>query len=151
MPDRWGRSMDQPFLLLMTAADMRRPTAAELARMNMTQKDLDPSRIEALRLKRTQFFASIQGGSYSVVMNVPGISHMSFSDLPYPAADEPDAKKNAQRSLDITRAYALAFFDKYLKHLPDSLLDMRSRLIQRSRANTSRPHVPEAPSASDRL
>jgi predicted dienelactone hydrolase len=125
--DQSGRSMDQPFLLLMTSAGMHRPDAGELARLNLTQQAFETMRNE-LVAKQTQLFAGIRGGSYQVVVNVPGISHMSFSDLPYLSSVEPDERKNDQRSLDIIRAYTLAFFDKYLKHLQDHLLDAQQIL-----------------------
>jgi dienelactone hydrolase len=116
------KPMTQAFLLLMTSENVRRPTAEELARMNKTQAEFEVM-LKGLRAKRDDVFARIQGGSHRVVLNVPGISHQSFSDLPFLAAYDVGAKANARRVIDLIRICVLAFFDQYLKHPTNSLLE----------------------------
>ncbi|MDQ3920230.1 MAG: hypothetical protein M3348_17340, partial [Acidobacteriota bacterium] len=100
----------------------REPVRAPL--MLMTGHFTSP---KILSEQRAQF-RGLRAEGYKVSVKAPGFGHFIYYDLELPEAKQ-EASRNglptAQRRRDtqIIRAYALAFFDKYLRALPQPLLD----------------------------
>ncbi|MER5785993.1 alpha/beta hydrolase [Streptomyces mobaraensis] len=62
-------------------------------------------------------------------LTVAGADHFSFSDFPFlgdqllpPGTPYPGSGLSGRRSLDITRSYVAAFFDRHLRRIPQPLL-----------------------------
>jgi predicted dienelactone hydrolase len=80
----------------------------------------------ALTLNTMQIvYESLPGDGYYV--QIPGMFHVNFTDLPYWSPLMPQIGMtgpiSAQMGFDIVNAYSLAFFDKELKDQPSSLLN----------------------------
>ncbi|MFJ9032563.1 alpha/beta hydrolase family protein [Streptomyces sp. NPDC102274] len=58
-------------------------------------------------------------------LTVAGADHFTFTDTPFLSEEFglPAPELSAKRSIDLTRAYAGAFFDQHLRGIPRSLLD----------------------------
>jgi predicted dienelactone hydrolase len=115
----------QPFMLVEESAPWDPPpTDSELAASHMTRKD---AVAEAARAS-AQFeatFSRMSGGAYLVMS--PGAVHMSFSDVALISPQRfPAARQEFRRTIEITNAYLLAFFDQYLRGQAAPLLEARS-------------------------
>jgi predicted dienelactone hydrolase len=111
----------QPFMLVEEIAPWSPPPSdSALASFNMTRAQADSQAIaDSTRRERT--FERMTGGAYIVVS--PGAVHNSFSDLGLIApARFPAARQDFRRTIEITRAYLLGFFDTYLRGRPSPLL-----------------------------
>jgi hypothetical protein len=101
----------------------------ELVQMKLTRAEFNTIILRQQKIQN-EVLASVRGGSYRVTMiDMPGISHRSFSDLTLmsvigDATNGADSLHNYQ----IIQSYTRAFFDKYLKSQKDSLLDQKSSL-----------------------
>ena len=115
----------QPFMLVEESAPWDPPpTDSELAASHMTRAE---AVAEAARAS-AQFEATLSrmsGGAYLVMS--PGAVHMSFSDVAFISPKRfPAARQDFRRTIEITNAYLLAFFDKYLRGRAAPLLESRS-------------------------
>jgi len=115
----------QPFMLVEESAPWDPPpTDSELAASHMTRKE---AVAEAARAS-AQFeatFSRMSVGAYLVMS--PGAVHMSFSDVALISPQRfPAARQDFRRTIEITNAYLLAFFDKYLRGQAAPLLEARS-------------------------
>jgi hypothetical protein len=129
--DSSGRSMDQPFMML-DHLDAELPDAV-FRQMGATREQYVERRSARQAEAREKFYGTVTGGSYHVTIQIPGISHNSFSDvrmLGRPDAgtinswpkDVQAATPNARilnRIADLTRA----FFDKTLRGMSAPALD----------------------------
>jgi hypothetical protein len=129
--DSSGRSMDQPFMML-DHLDAELPDEA-FRQMGATREQYVERRSARQAEAREKFYGTVKGGSYHVTMQIPGMSHNSFSDsrmLGRPDAgtinswpkDVQSATPNARiltRIAELTRA----FFDKTLRGTPAPALD----------------------------
>ena len=115
----------QPFMMVEEIAPWDPPpTDAMLAAASMTRAQADSQARAAFR-RRENTFAHMTGGAYLVVS--PGAVHNSFSDLGVVAPSRyPTATQDFRRTIDIVRAYMLAFFDEYLRGRPSPLLTEKS-------------------------
>ena len=126
-----GNRLDQPFLFFAVNADkfspsVVNPTEEQLTQMKLTRADYDEI---ILRQQKVQdaALANVRGGSYRVILNIPSITHRSFSDLPLLAAgDDPTKTSDSLHNFQLIVAYTRAFFDKYLKGRKDTLLEHKS-------------------------
>ena len=88
----------------------------------------------------TAQLAGIPGGSFRVkLFALPGFIHRSFTDqtlLDF-SADKSGVNLHNFR---VAQAYTLAFFDKYLKHSPDTVLDSPSPIDPRAEINPFPSH-----------
>ena len=117
-------------LLFVTAATANvfkesfvRPPDAALAEMKTSRAQYDA---DVKRVQRNQdvAMASVSGGSYRVLIDIPGFIHRSFSDLTLLAAENDlTVRADALRDFRISQKYTLAFFDKFLKGRKDTQLD----------------------------
>jgi hypothetical protein len=116
-----GHPPTQPFMFLRSPR-LGPPSDEELKAMQMTRKEFEKDRIEALATldKRLQ---SCLGGAYQIWIETPGFSHNSFGDLELLRADNAQDTVKALKSLRVVEAYTRAFFDKYLNGASDTLLD----------------------------
>src|SRR5262249_55927715 len=119
-------------LLFFTAATANvfkdrfvRPTDEDLKRMNTTRSQYDA---DVARVQRNQAaaLASVKGGSYRVLIDIPSFVHRTFSDLTLLAADDGPQRDESLANFRIAQSYTRAFFDKYLKGQRDTLLDRPS-------------------------
>ena len=134
-----GSTLDQPVMIQY----VRRVPAAGLPRFLALLQTPGEDLEQTLRLVRQQFCESVKGVSYEVTLNMPGVVHESFSDIPFLASGPDEAAKKVSRSaIDITRTYTRAFFDRHLRGLPAPPLDNPPAERQRSRADP--PYVPRA-------
>jgi dienelactone hydrolase len=129
--DSSGRSMDQPFMML-DHLDAELPDDV-FRQMGATREQYAQRRSARQVEARERFFGTVTGGSYHVTMQIPGMSHNSFSDsrmLGRPDAgtinswpkDVQAATPNARilnRIAELTRA----FFDKTLRGMSAPALD----------------------------
>ena len=79
-----------------------------------------------LRLKRngTRNFRNAPEAPITSGWNCPGFRHTSFTDIPLlRAVGNPQEMAKALESLRAIESYTGAFFDKFLKGAPDTLLD----------------------------
>jgi len=115
------KGIRQPYLHIEEIEPWEPPaTEEELARANMTREE-EVRVVEAAKRRRETTFSKMSSGVYLVT--VKGAVHNSFSDMPFIAPERwGNIKINAARALTITNAYLLAFFDRYLKGRPQSLL-----------------------------
>ena len=114
----------QPFLFLQSI--IRRPTDEELTSWHFTREQFDRM-IAGLQAGTTKELESCTGGSYQVVVDLPGFEHSSFTDLPLiQDVVSPAEETNDLRSLQLVRSYLVAFFDKYLKGVKEPLLDINT-------------------------
>ncbi|MFZ0297911.1 MAG: hypothetical protein WAM13_06125 [Candidatus Sulfotelmatobacter sp.] len=110
----------QPFLWMEVFHEP--PTDAQLAPYHMTRKDWDKNHQAQLATNEQQLKAC-PGGSYHVSINLPGIDHSSFTDVPLIESEKKEDIGNAVRSLGVIEDYTIAFFDRYLKQGKSELLD----------------------------
>jgi len=123
--DASGRTMNQPFMYIGRIADSRKPQLSdqELASMEMTRAELD-SLFRALAAGQDDLLSDIPGGAYRVRLEVPGVTHMSFSDEPLvEGAGDSVKTANARLALAMIRTYTRAFFDKSLLGRTETPLD----------------------------
>ena len=129
-----GKSLDQPLLFFAVNGDkfgqrVVNPTDEQLVQMKLTRAEYNTIILQQQK-NQNEVLASVRGGSYRVTLiDRPGISHRSFSDLTLMVVTG-DATKVADslRNYQIIQSYTRAFFDKYLKGQKDSLLDQKSSL-----------------------
>ena len=96
------------------------PTDEQLKQGNQTREEANKQAREAEQ-QREKTFSKMSSGVYLVT--VKGAMHNSFSDMPFIASERySNIQINAERALTITNAYILAFFDRYLRGRPQSLL-----------------------------
>jgi hypothetical protein len=80
---------------------------------------------ETLTTMRSVFDMHAPGSAY--YLDAPGMFHVNFTDAPFWSPLTPllglTGPVDGKRMFDILDAYSVAFFDKYLKGLPEALLD----------------------------
>jgi hypothetical protein len=113
----------QPFLWMEVFHEP--PTDAQLEPYKMTRKDWDKNHQTQLAINE-QELKECPGGSYHVSINLPGIDHSSFTDMPLIESEKKEEVDNAVRSLDVIEDYTLAFFGRYLKQGKSELLDEKT-------------------------
>ncbi len=121
-----GDTMKQPFLLFIRPRKPGGPTAADAAKMGYTLDQLKRL-VVAVDKKQTDLLTGMPAGSYRVTVATPGITHMSFSDLPMiQSADDETQYENNLLAMKIIRSYTLAFFDETLIKKKAELLGHKS-------------------------
>ncbi len=135
----------QPFLLfVVSSADLWSPATvnpsdADLAAQKMTRPDY-MALIKNHQANETDQLAGIPGGSYRVMLfNLPGFIHRSFTDqtlLDFTG----DREGNNFHNFQVTQAYILAFFDKYLKGDHNTILDSQTPIDPRAKVEQFPPH-----------
>ncbi|MFZ0275447.1 MAG: hypothetical protein WA899_17370 [Candidatus Sulfotelmatobacter sp.] len=110
----------QPFLWMEVFHEP--PTDAQLAPYKMTRKDWDKNHQTQLAVDEQELRAC-PGGSYHVSIDLPGIEHSSFTDVPLIESEKKEDIDNAVRSLSVIEDYTIAFLDRYLKQGKSELLD----------------------------
>jgi Platelet-activating factor acetylhydrolase, isoform II len=150
-PDASGRSMDQPFMML-DHLDAELPDEV-FKRMGATREQYAERRSARQTEAREKLYGTVKGGSYHVTIQIPGISHNSFSDSrllgrldsgginSWPE-DVRAATPNAHILSEISRL-TRAFFDKTLRGMPAPALDSESATtkeiqVERFRAAANR-------------
>ena len=120
-PDVMEKGIRQPYMHIEELAPwLPPPTDEELARANQTREEANKQAREAEQ-QREKTFSKMSSGVYLVT--VTGAMHNSFSDMPFIAPERySNIKIEAERALTITNAYLLAFFDRYLRGRPQTLL-----------------------------
>jgi predicted dienelactone hydrolase len=127
--DEKGKSMDQPYMML-DHHDPELPDEAFVA-MNTTREAYASRRQGRREDGIARIYKTIKGGSYQVTLVTPGVAHMSFSDLRLLGRrdgtsgwpDDITAATPHEEILATVRQFTRAFFDKYLKRQPSTLLD----------------------------
>ena len=138
------KRLDQPFLFFAVNADkfspsVVTPTDEQLNQMKLTRAEYDVM-IRRQQRVQNEALAGVGGGSYRVIIDTPGITHRSFSDLPLLAASgDPATARDSLRNFQIVVAYTRAFFDKYLKGRKDSLLEQKSSVDPKVRVDVFGP------------
>lgn len=132
----------QPFMLVEEIAPWDPPASdSELVATNTTRAEAD-SQVRDAVTRRETMFAHMTGGAYLVVS--PGAVHNSFSDLGVIApARFPTAHQDFRRTIEITRAYVLGFFDTYLRGRPSPLLTGKSETYPETWLTVYRPGKPK--------
>jgi len=135
----------QPFLLYAVAsADLWSPAVVnpsddDLAAQKMTRPDY-MALIQKNQANETSQLAGIPSGSFRIkLFALPGFIHRSFTDqtlLDFSAASSGDNLHNFQ----VAQAYTLAFFDKYLKHDPHTVLDSPAPIDPRAQLDRFPAH-----------
>ena len=101
------------------------PTDEELEKAKQTRAQAIQE-AQTAKDEREETFGRMSSGVFLVVVN--GAKHMSFSDAPLISPDHyKDISIDASRALQITNAYVLAFFDRYLKSHKEPLLNEKTR------------------------
>ncbi|HZT43067.1 MAG TPA: hypothetical protein VFA07_12940 [Chthonomonadaceae bacterium] len=125
-----GETIPAPFLFfasdhsLYISPHIPPPTEAELANMKLTREQYD-ALVQKYQKNQDDSLARMPGGSYRVSVETPGFTHRSFMDLPLlKAGDDPAATERNLRNLEIVIAYTRAFFDRTLKGIQPTLLDL---------------------------
>jgi Chlorophyllase enzyme len=115
----------QPFMLVEEIAPWDPPPSdSELVASGWTRAQAD-SQALADSTRREATFARMTGGAYIVVS--PGAVHNSFSDLGVIVPERfPSARQDFRRTIEITNAYLLAFFDLGLRGRSSALLKRKS-------------------------
>ena len=114
----------QPFLFLQAFPQPLSDTV--LASAHLTRQQLDQMLADARSSVKTEL-ERCPGGSYWVIVNLPGFEHYSFTDLRLiKDVGDPQNESNDLRGLQVIRSYIEAFFDKYLKEEKAPLLDTDS-------------------------
>jgi dienelactone hydrolase len=120
-----GSTIQQPLLNIKPASEV--PTDEALARGNTTRKQWEERSREA-RKAETEFYESVKGGAYEVVVNTPGIDHGSFADLALlESGHTAETMTQRKRAMQIVRIITRAFFDHHLRGNPAALLDASER------------------------
>jgi hypothetical protein len=115
-----ARLPSQPFLWMEVFHEP--PTDAQLAPYKMTRKDWDKNHQAQLAINE-QELKECPGGSYHLSINLPGIDHSSFTDMPLIESENKQEVDNAVRSLGVIEDYTIAFLDRYLRQGKSELLD----------------------------
>lgn len=110
----------QPFMWMEVHHEP--PTDAQLAPYGTTRKEWDKNHQVQLATDEKQL-RECPGGSYHVLITTDGISHASFTDQPFIAAETEQQNTQAAAALGIIEAYTVAFFDRELKHKKNTVLD----------------------------
>jgi predicted dienelactone hydrolase len=126
-----GKSpLEPPFLLFIGpssdifSARALHPSDTDLAAQKLTRAAYDAI-IQKQQKQQNELLASVRGGSYRVLLvDIPGFTHRSFSDLPLLAADDTAKMTESLRNFRLAQAYTRAFFDRYLKDRKETLLDL---------------------------
>jgi dienelactone hydrolase len=120
-----GSTIQQPLMNIKPASEI--PTDEALARGNTTRQQWE-ERARQAREAEIEFYKSVKGSSYEVIINTPGIGHGSFSDLTLLESGQSEKTiTHRRRAMEITRYFTRAFFDRYLREQPAALLDNRSQ------------------------
>ena len=120
--DSSGWGMDQSFLLI-TRMRKEPPSEKELAEMHMTLSEVQDL-VARLRAAQERALQSTGGGSYRVFLTYDATTHKSFSDLPVLQAVSPAEAKVRTRVLDTILDYDRAFFDRTLRSVTKTELDV---------------------------
>jgi pimeloyl-ACP methyl ester carboxylesterase len=123
--DARGWGMDQAFMLIERAPRTEPPSDQELAEMNLT-RDRANALLDRLNSRRDRELHATAKGTYLVVLQSNGTSHMDFSDLGVLGARTPAEQETKQRVLAVVNGYTRAFFDRYLKEAKSSFLETKS-------------------------
>ncbi len=117
---------DAPLTADVARAGLQQPTmwisrdVQTMEREGWSQRDID----ETQNTMRA-VFQSLKADGYLVL--VPGMFHLNMVDTPYYSPLTSllgvTGPIDAKRAHNIIKAYSLAFFDRYLKNLPEPLLD----------------------------
>ena len=115
----------QPFMLVEEIAPWDPPpTDSQLVQFGWTRAQADSSTL-ADSSRREATFARMTGGAYLVVS--PGAVHNSFSDFGVIVPERfPLARQAFRRTIEITNAYLLAFFDTHVRGRSSALLNGKS-------------------------
>ena len=115
----------QPFMMVEEIAPWDPPpTDSQLVQFRWTRAQADSSTL-ADSSRREATFARMTGGAYLVVS--PGAVHNSFSDFGVIVPGRfPSARQDFRRTIEITNAYLLAFFDTHLRGQSSALLKGKS-------------------------
>ncbi|HKR60638.1 MAG TPA: hypothetical protein VJS64_13035 [Pyrinomonadaceae bacterium] len=141
-----GKKLDQPFLFFAVNADkfspsVVNPTEEQLDKMKLTRPEYDKIILRQQKVQNDAL-ASVRGGSYRVILDLPSITHRSFSDLPLLAAgDDPTKTSDGLHNFQLVVAYTRAFFDKYLKRQKSALLDQKSSIDPKVRVDSFVPSL----------
>jgi hypothetical protein len=128
-----GRVLKQPFLLLMRTWDTAFPipTDEQLAQAKVTKEQVE-QRIQEWRAAQDEVMRQLNGGSYRVMVNMPTLTHMGFSDLPLLQAAA-DGKSIADdiEAIGIINSVTRAFFERVLNGNTQTLLDDKASVDPR--------------------
>jgi len=117
------RGIAQPYMHVEEIAPWEPPPSdSELATSNQTRRDYQVE-AQAAAAGRDSTFARMRSGVWLVTVH--GAIHASFSDQPFIAPDRYEVGIEARRALEITNAYLLAFFDRWLKEKHSPLLESK--------------------------
>jgi hypothetical protein len=118
--DSNGSTVEQPMMVLYARRVPLHGWARVQALLQTPGSDLEAE----LSAARKEFCKSVTAGSYEVTLNLPGIVHESFSDMPLLESGQTEAtRRSHKRAMEITRSYTRAFFDRHLLGRPTPLLD----------------------------
>jgi hypothetical protein len=138
------QTQTQPFFLyVVSSADVwsskaLNPSDAELAQQKLTRSEFD-SIMRQQQQNQTKQLAGIAGGSYRLMLfDLPGFIHRSFTDQTLLASklDHDQSLHNFQ----VAQTYTLAFFNKYLKGDPKTVLDTGEPVDSRAKLQAFPPH-----------
>jgi hypothetical protein len=114
----------QPFMMVEEIAPWDPPAADSQLSANWTRAQAD-SQLTADSTRRERTFEHMGSDAYLVVS--PGAVHNSFSDFGIIVPERfPLARQDFRRTIDVTNAYLIAFFDTYLRGRPSPLLRGKS-------------------------
>jgi glyoxylase-like metal-dependent hydrolase (beta-lactamase superfamily II)/dienelactone hydrolase len=114
----------QPFMMVEEIAPWDPPAADSQLSANWTRAQAD-SQLTADSTRRERTFEHMTSDSYLVVS--PGAVHNSFSDFGLITPERwPLVRQDFRRTIDITNAYLVGFFDTYLRARPSALLKGKS-------------------------
>jgi hypothetical protein len=117
------------------------PTDAELVAAKQTREQAI-AEAEAEAARRDATFRRMSSGMYLVV--VDGAEHVSFSNQALIAPEMyPNIRMDNARALAITQSYVLAFFDRYLRNAPSTLLDQDPPPYPEVTVEVYRPGTPK--------
>jgi dienelactone hydrolase len=120
-----GSTIQQPLMNIKPASEI--PTDEALARADTTRQQWEERVRQALQAEK-DFYESVKGGAYDVIVNTPGIGHGSFSDLSLlESGQSEETMTHRRRAIEISRNFTRAFFDRYVRGQPAALLDNRSK------------------------
>ncbi len=117
-----GHMPTQPYMF-MSSPPPGPPSDEELKAMQLTRKQFDQDRTESLAMVEKEF-QDCSGGAYQVTVGIAGFRHNSFTDIPLlRAVGNPRDTAKALSSLRVVESYTVAFFDKFLNGVHDTLID----------------------------
>lgn len=121
--DGAGRTMSQPFLYFTRLIPRPKAPNEALATMQITRRELD-SVNDDVTAGPVRLLNDLPAGGYRLLLNVPGMNHLSFSDEPLlRAVGDPVNSAHQLVALALVRKYTLAFFDKTLLGQADTPLE----------------------------